>query len=470
MEERRAVVTAFAVAVGVALSGCASAPRAEPAALRAPALRPCRVPEVKEELLCATVDVPEDRARPMARRLGLHVVVVPSRAGPEGARGTPLFELQGGPGVAAATAAPYYAGELARVRELGDVVLVDQRGTGDSAPLVCPELDDAPPTAPLYPAAAVARCRASLEGHADLRRYGTADAVQDLEDVRAALGYERINLTGLSYGTRVAQAYLRAYPERTRAVVLDGVVPMDAKLPSEHATNAARVLTEVIDACAREPPCAAAFPKLGDELTTLTRRAPPDIDGGALTESIRHALYAANGASKVPLAIHALAGGNFAAFRAGAAQAGGGPVLREAVLLSVTCSEDMPFVDLAAAGAASRATFFGDARIVAQARACAAWPHAPVPAETLAPVASRSPILVLAGERDPVTPPSNAERATRRMPRAVIVRVPGMGHLPDGMTHTECLDGIVLAYLRDPSAKLDTSCVAQMKAPPFAVR
>jgi pimeloyl-ACP methyl ester carboxylesterase len=107
---------------------------------------------------------------------------------------------------------------------------------------------------------------------------------------------------------------------------------------------------------------------------------------------------------------------------------------------------------------------------VAQARACRNWPREPVAPETLEPVAFDAPVVVFVGERDPVTPPAYADRATLRMPRAKIVRIPAMAHMPDGTTHLECLGAMALAFLRDPTKPLDTTCVAGMKAPAFALR
>jgi pimeloyl-ACP methyl ester carboxylesterase len=242
---------------------------------------------------------------------------------------------------------------------------------------------------------------------------------------------------------------------------------MDARLPLEHATSAARVLDLVVEDCAREPACGAAFPKLRDDLTFVQSHVSPGVDQGAFTEFGRHALYTAEGASELPRTIHAAATGDYGAFTK--RRGPGAPMLCEAVLLSVTCAEDVPFFDADRGAAASRATFFGDARLAAQVAACRSWRIEPVAKPTLQPVASDVPVLAFAGERDPITPPAYAKRATALMPHAVIVRVPRMGHMPDGMSHGDCLDAIELAFLRDPSARVDAGCVAQMKPPSFVV-
>ena len=144
----------------------------------------------------------------------------------------PLFVAAGGPGAAAtefyARFAAAFGGHPRRER---DIVLVDQRGTGGSNRLDCAEHEDAlAGAAAAAIAASTHACLDSLAPARDVAYYTTSLAVQDLERVRAALGYERINLYGTSYGTRVAQHYLRRFPQRTRAVILDGVVPVEVAL------------------------------------------------------------------------------------------------------------------------------------------------------------------------------------------------------------------------------------------------
>ena len=454
----------------VALAACGGARSGEaPNGGRAAppiALHACHVPHVTEELLCGTLDVPEDRAHPEGRHLVLPVIVLPAHAGR--GHGVPLFSVQGGPGIPATMGAPIFATELAGFRDAGDIVLVDQRGTGDGpSALRCPELDDAPPNVP-YSAEAVRACRDRLARTADLRFYGTAEVARDLDDARAALGYDRINLEAISYGTRVAQTYMREYPAHVHAVVLMGTLALDVRVPGEVAERAQHVLEAIVDDCAHDPACAAAYPHLRDQLATLaTGPLPPGIDREAFTEWVRHLIYDAAGARRLPLVISHAATGDFTLFQrsAGAPH----PPLREAVLLSVECSEDLPAIDRSeAARHAARASWFGDLRVEREAAACAEWPHTTLPRHD-EPVASDAPVLVFAGGHDPITPPEYAKRATQHMPHATIVEIPEGGHLPDGLSHLECLAQIETAFLRDPPARLDTSCVAAVTPPPFAI-
>lgn len=403
-------------------------------------LWPCAIAGVGEPLRCGTLSVPEDRAHPEGRHLALPIIVVPAttRAG-----GVPLFELLGGPGAAATLAAPAFASELAALRQVGDVVLIDQRGTGvGPSSLACPELDDI--SADVVPDAAARRhCRDSLAQRADLRFYGTVEVARDLEDARIALGYERINIEALSYGTRLAQTYMRMFPARVHAAVLFGTLPPDAHIPDEFAENAQRVADMIVDRA---------------QLNAIA--LPSRISRAAFTEWIRHRMYSAEGAAGVPKLIAAAAAGDFAAFKGAPAL---GERFRNALNLTITCSEDIPAINVPAATARARQTWFGSVRLEMQLEQCAEWPRFPVDPTLYEPVATDVPVLAIAGERDPVTPPSYADRATKRMTHAQLVRVPALAHEPD--IGTDCLLAIELTFLRAPLQRVDASCVSSIRLP-----
>ncbi len=202
-----------------------------------------------EALRCGTLPVPEDRARPDGRRIGLHVVVVPASRARAGA--APLFDLAGGPGLPASAGAPAYLEDLAVYREDRDVVLVDQRGTGRSNPLHC-ETEGQGPLDEMYPVAMVRACRERLEKTADLRQYTTVNSARDLDAVRKALSHDKIDLAGLSYGTSLALTYLRMFPSHVRAVVLLGTAPPGTKTPLYHGRNAQQALERIFEECAAD--------------------------------------------------------------------------------------------------------------------------------------------------------------------------------------------------------------------------
>src|SRR5665213_1031886 len=221
-------------------------------------LTPCRLTHpsqlVSVEAQCGKLAVAENPAAPAGRQLQLFVARIPAIN--EHGRPDPLFLLAGGPGLAATTFYTAVAPVFERIRRDRDIVLVDQRGTGSSNALSCPGATD--PDAPDSTAALVQEaqtCLASLATHANVADYTTSLAVRDLDAVRAALGYQIINLYGGSYGTRVAQHYLRRYPEHTRTVILDGVVPAQLTLGASLAMDAQSALERIFARCVAAAPC-----------------------------------------------------------------------------------------------------------------------------------------------------------------------------------------------------------------------
>jgi len=173
---------------------------------------------------CGVLSVPEDPTRTGGRQIRLAFARVPAVS--RSKRPDPLFLLAGGPGMAATTFYAMTAPVFARIHRDRDIVLVDQRGTGKSNPLDCPEGDETDLGASGGSIIdETRRCLQMLGAKADVAQYTTSVAVKDLDRVRRALGYQQINLYGVSYGTRVAQQYLRRFPRQTRSLILDGVVP-----------------------------------------------------------------------------------------------------------------------------------------------------------------------------------------------------------------------------------------------------
>jgi pimeloyl-ACP methyl ester carboxylesterase len=444
-------------------------------------------PESSSEALCGSVPVFEDRVR-RGRKIDIHVVVIP---GIGGSTRTPLFFLEGGPGLAASDGVELWEKELGAYRRDRDVVLVDQRGTGKSSPLFC-ERDRrtaADFLGEMYPVEYVRRCRSALESRADLTRYTTPAAADDLEEVRKALGYERIDVFGLSYGTRLALVMLKRHPKSVRAAVLMGVAPTWARMPLYHSANADRALKLLLQDCAGEAPCAAAFPDLPGDLATLDaalRREPAhaeaswpsgaaptpvSIEHDVFMEAIRRAMYAPASSRWIPLVIHAAAHGDYAPFlRMALRSAADARRDADGLYLSVTCTEDTSRIEPGEADrfSAPTATVFGRYRVDQQTRACSLWPTTKAPAGWDSDVRSRVPVLILSGGRDPVTPPSWASRVARRLPRSLHVVVPLSAHIDEGLD-TKCTDGVVLAFLERGTVNgLDTSCLTRQKPAPFA--
>jgi pimeloyl-ACP methyl ester carboxylesterase len=419
-------------------------------------LTPCTIPGQAESLRCGTLEVPEDRSQPDGRRIALNLLVIPAVA-PDPAF-APLYDLAGGPGLAATGSADFYLTIGAMHRQKRDVVLVDQRGTGKSAPLLCPELAG---TGARYPAGKVRACRKRLGQQAALAHYTTAESVADLEAVRRALRHDRVDVAGLSYGTRLALAWIDSAPSAIRSAVLIGTVPDDAHVPLWHARNAQDALDAVLADCAGDATCHAAFPSLAQDWEHV--RYDPAFDGAA-REALRNRLATTSSQRALPQLITSLAKDGFAALATPM------PALpyADGLYLSITCAEDVPAFTTADVDAATKGTFLGDWRVVRQQQACAHWK---VPARTLryAQKPSEVPVLFLAGARDHVTPPAWAKRVASRFPRGRVVVLPGLSHVPEGVEGIECIDALIQDFATQPdAAALDTRCVASMRAPPFA--
>lgn len=448
-------------------------------------LSPCDIPGSPGGARCGRFDVYENRATAKGRRVGLNVVVLPA-SGP-GPRKEPVFWLEGGPGGAATGAiGPVSQQYLRGVRTDRDLVFVDQRGTGASNPLNC-DLGESPADldryyGPIFPLDLVRACRATLEPIADLTQYTTSAAADDLDDVREALGYPTINLAGASYGTQAALVYMRRHRDRVRSAFLVGVAPPDFKLPLPFARAAQHALDLTLADCAADPSCRAAFPDVKREFDAVLAR----FDRGPLhvtmtdpgtgrprsvalaresyVEHLRLQLYNTFGARTIPVVIHQAFLGNFVPFQRVAATIH--PSLGRGMYLSVTCSEDTPFISDTDIVEQTRGTFLGDRRLRAHIAACAEWPRAAVPQTFLDPVRSDAPTVLYSGEADGSTPLWIAEAAVRFLANGRLIQVPHTGHQITGA----CAWNLMRDFITRPDVRtLDATCVAGAKRPTFAI-
>jgi pimeloyl-ACP methyl ester carboxylesterase len=423
---------------------------------------------------CGTLSVPEDPAQPAGRRIELFVAVLRATGSPVAP--DPVFLIAGGPGGSITREFPKAASAFGRLNVHRDLVLLDQRGTGRSHPLGC-----AKPGSGLDEDAQQLRERlqSCIKGlDADLRYYGTSDAIVDLDRVRAALGYERINLYGGSYGTRVALAYARAYPERLRAMVLDGVVPFGLALGPNMARDAQRSLDGLFERCQSDASCKQTFPDSAADLRTLLTRLeakvpvtlthPSTAEPVTMTLSrriaagtIRMLSYTSETAALVPLLVHEAAAGNLAPLSAQALLAERLLELNEGMHFSVICSEDFPFfgqID-------DHGTYLQGMAASDYGVACADWPKASLPDAFRDPVHSHAPTLLLSGALDPVTPPANAEYARATLPRSRHLIVQGEAH---GIMHRGCVSHVVSTFFaRLQTEDLDVACLAGHRPLPF---
>ena len=473
------------LALGLAalvLAGCSQGGIAAPGA-RKLTLTPCRLEGLASQALCGTYEVYEDRAAKTGRKIPLRVVVVPALASQ--AEPDPLVLLAGGPGQAATRVQVLLA--LERIRRKRDIVLVDQRGTGDSNPLECePHPLEEGLAARFGDSGAVEKLRRCREGWAaDVRHYTTPHAMDDLDEVRAALGYDKVNLWGVSYGTRAALVYMRQHPERVRTAILDGVAPMSLYLPLNAPRDGQRALESLLAHCEKDAACAKAYPDLRPRTEALLARlaaeparvrVPHPRTGvpeelvlsrrAFLSELFGH-LYSPEIASLVPLMLDRATRGEWAPFVAlsvGLSESSGRTV-SHGLYYAVVCAEDAPFFDAAAVEREAKGTWFGPDMGREVLDVCQGWPRATLPSGYREPVVSDVPTLLLSGALDPVTPPAWAEDAKRTLRHSLHVVVPGVGHNTLG---ADCARSLMVDLLTRGSVEgLTPSCGPSLTRPPF---
>jgi pimeloyl-ACP methyl ester carboxylesterase len=459
--------------VGMALllvSGCSRAVSTSPALTR------CILPGVTREAHCLDLEVPENPDAPDGRKLRIHTAVVPAT----GIRplNDAIFVFAGGPGQSATEVAggvmPLFSGLEARRH----VVFIDQRGTGRSAPLGCPE--DSTGKRPLGVALnetqnreRLIECRDGfIDAGVDLAQYATWVAVRDVEAVRRALGYGPVNLWGASYGTRVAMEYARQFPEAVRSVTVDGVAPAMTPLPVALAFDTDFALDQVLARCTT---CLDGG-SMADALSVVmvpdagTQRLVDPYFGTSAELSLSRAqrlgmvrgpLYGPMLSAALPMAVARASAGDWTALIGLQAGLGGG-TLYTGMHFSVLCAEDVSRITDADRAAVmttrARTTFIDEYE-----RSCRGWPTRPVPPEFFAPPSFSAPTLLLSGGSDPATPPQHAAAVARSLKQATHFIAPHLGH---GVSTNGCAPLLVHQFITKGSAVgLDAGCLNDIPAP-----
>ena len=446
------------------------------------AMRPCG----GDARVCGHLSVPEDRSHPDGRRIDLYVMVVPAVTSDPAS--DPVFFLAGGPG-GAATQSWFNAPDLFPVVHWDrDIVLVDQRGTGDSNPLWWPHLRDLSglPRHQMSAMLAAWVDRALAKLDADPRFYASPQAADDIDDVRAALGYDVIDLYGASYGATLAQYYLRQHGAHVRSVVLDGGTLLDVPLLERFPKSSQAALDSVFERCAADDVCATTFPDPAGDLrramARLTRHPvrteirdrwtdePIVVSADALAGEIHH-LLAISGGADVPLVVHQAATGAIEPIAERMRDAGEDPSTSTTAMVmywSIACSEGWARFDPAkTADLGAGSYLLGNELNAARTMelACALMPKASLSPGDAEPVRSDVPVLLLNGSEDPQDPPSNVADAGTELPNSLSIVVPALGHT---VGHIGCLPTIVSAFFEVGSvAGLDRSCVLEMTPAPF---
>ncbi|MFQ3243514.1 MAG: pimeloyl-ACP methyl ester carboxylesterase [Arenicella sp.] len=436
---------------------------------------------------CATLTRPEDPNQANGKTIDLFVVKLPSSSSTPQADAFTV--IQGGPGGSSIDLAIGLRQALDFVREKRDVLIVDQRGTGRSNSLQCdlPEQDqlatsfDREQTAKLTQA-----CLSKLKDN-NLRFYTTSVAVQDLDAVRQASGYEQLTIYGVSYGTRVAQHYLRRFPEYTRALIIDGVVDIGLNLAgAEIARRSQDAFDGMVKRCTETSSCFEQFGDIKQKFKQLRQRlitqpvelsiAHPltgkeihhTVSESDLLAAVRFMPYATESTALLPMIIASAHAGDYTPLAAQGINLTEllGDEFATGMHNSVMCTEDAPFVDPKAAEQTAE-TYFGSDMLEGIAAVCQVWPRGAIDADFRAAFDSEKPILILSGETDPVTPPANGARAAEMFSNSKHLVIPSHGH---GVIGRGCVPFLIRDFVIDANLKdVKSDCIERERAMPFFI-
>ena len=434
---------------------------------------PCYVDGIADRLRCGSIEVAENPLQPEGRKIDIHYAVIPAINNIYPAEA--FLAIAGGPGQSAIDSAPTFDATFANVRQTRDILLIDQRGTGRSNPLLCPEdtsvlplqVDDRKFDAALE----TQNCLAQLQG--DVKQYTSAIALADFEAVRVKLNYQKLHLYGISYGSRMAQLYMRRYPKALGTVTLDGVVPMQQ---SVLAIGLAidRAMALLLAECADSDRCGEQFPNLAERLATViaeldqspamlqvmhpTTGKPSKffLTRNKFLGVLRLALYAPNTRSLLPLAIDRAAAGNYQPVLGLYSLTMNGLDLAIGMHNAVLCSEDIHRLTNDLTEQLGQSTI-GTSMLEQMSDACAVWPANPVNDDFFKPIASAIPTLLLSGQQDPATPPEWAELAMSKMTNAVHWIAPHAAH---GVAMQTCAGRLIAQFIDlGSTTEIDSECI-----------
>lgn len=447
-----------------------------------------------DDVLCGYLTVPSDHDNPDGKEIRLGVVVLKA----ENAQPDPVFLAQGGPGGSTIdTYANYFYGPKADLRAGRDFVLLEQRGTLYSEPvLYCQEYDDLTmeyldqklsreESSQIY-LEATRQCSQRLQEDgivfSDFNSYQNA---RDIEALRLALGYEQINLYGVSYGSLLAQHYMRLFPDSLRSVILDGVVAPQNNVVLDSPRHEDRAFRHLFDSCVADDVCSHDYPDLEnifydlieelnlnpvhitlyDSETGQNYRAL--LDGDTLYSAIFYSLYVADFVGAIPKLIYAIKDGDYDSFSTILSVFVFDRTMSYGMYYTVMCAEDADFVadDLDLSGIHPYIADFNSTAAVDFLEVCQVWDVEPLGSGADKNVESDVPVLLLSGGFDPVTPASNAQLAAISLANSYQVELPRGAHgqmLDDG-----CGDSIIDAFWKNPHQAPDTTCVADDDSPLF---
>lgn len=443
---------------------------------------------VELDAQCSSFLRPEDPQKPNGKQIELFVTKIAAHSSKAEADAFTL--IQGGPGGSSIDMLISYYPILQEVLQKRDLIVVDQRGTGRSNILACEQpSEEQLQTVSFDPVETAENTKKCIEKNhsADLKLYTTSIAVQDLDAVREAAGYEKLTVYGTSYGTRVAQHYMRRFPKQTRAVILDGVVHVGLNLAGgEIARRSQGALDSIFKRCQADEQCAEQFGDLDQKFNALKTRLeeqvveislPHPVTAKTTTQkiSVQH-LYAAvrlmpystEGIALLPLLISQAYDGDYTLLAAQAMNVEESFSDGYAIGMqnSVMCAEDFPFTQESDKQNLD-STYFGNTMVEALAVTCKHWPRGVMDDDFRSPFKSNIPVLILSGETDPITPPENGEKALAMFDNSKHIVVPAHGH---GVLSRGCMPALVSEFIEHSDLEqLNSACVEREREMPIFI-
>jgi pimeloyl-ACP methyl ester carboxylesterase len=481
---RLVAVGLFLASIATLWSAFGTAGPAKQASIGKVAFKSCRVEGVNREALCGVYEVFENRRTKAGRKLPLKVVVIPALQ-PHPDQG-PVFYMAGGPGEAATelTELVYSWGDA----DEHDVVMIDERGTGEGHRLDCEssgsdeKLEDYL-NGPFNPEAARI-CSEKLASKVDLTQYTTPNFADDVDEIRAAMGYDKINLNAGSFGTYAAQIYARRHGEHVRTAYLTSLVTLSERVPLHHARNAQLGLDQLFKDCEQDAACHAAYPKFRENFATVlgeARKAPIatwvkhpvtgakteiHLNERAFADAVRTMMYRSASAHEIPFLIAQALAGDFHPFAEAALQSNRNIYSgdRMGLYYCITCGEFVSQIRPGDVAPAIAGSYLGGWRVRDQMAACREWPKPELPSDYFEPFRLDTPAVLVSGNTDSASPPICGKEAKSYMPNAIHVIVPGGAHTPED----PCTRRIRRELYRTGATKdIDLSCVSKIRPPPF---
>jgi pimeloyl-ACP methyl ester carboxylesterase len=444
-------------------------------------LENCHLGEIRSQVKCGKLEVPENYQKPDGDKIAINFAVLPAIDNSE--YKPPLMFLAGGPGQAATELATLLNRVFRDVRKTRDIILVDQRGTGESHPLSCDFEEDGSVYSDItkdFKVSDVTECISQFKG--DLSQFNSENAIRDFDAIRAALGHEKINIYGGSYGTRAGLVYMRMFPESLESVVLDGVGPVEVPI-GLFGKSVARSFNLIVENCNKSKSCHTAFPNLAAELQQVKARlaqAPVKLDiqhprlgtptkfvldDEKFLSHLRMQLYSVRGRSLVPLVINQAYLGNYQPLIGLMASTEGEQQVYTGLHFNIVCNEDAPKISEKMKATDADNNFDGATGHFIFDNICPLFPQYRPSENFYQSVTANIPTLILSGNLDPVTPPSNGEYAAKTLPNSHHIVAKNTAHI---VATSTCANKIINEFLtiKDPKA-LDESCLEDIPEETF---